>query len=222
MPTLAINTISGGLSFALARGGHVVAHEHHAITRGHDAQLLPLLGLFLQNNHTHYNQLARVVALRGPGSFTGIRLGLATVLGLSVALNIPALGLNRLHLYHTMPLDVPEGARRVVVLQSRRDELFCHPADDTMHLLTLPQIMHTYGGNPWHLVTDDAALHSAITQNGGRATCAGSAETAASAAYASTLGEEAFARHPATPLYGRAPDVSCGPAFANPIVNARA
>lgn len=57
-------------------------------------KLLPAIDWLLRECSLEKKQLTRIAVTRGPGSFTGVRIGLATVQGLSVALSLPAIGLS--------------------------------------------------------------------------------------------------------------------------------
>lgn len=89
---LALDTGSPLVSVALARGGTVVAERAMAIERS-SVLLLGLIREVLDEGGARPADLDGVVALRGPGSFTGLRIGLATVLGLHQALGVRATAL---------------------------------------------------------------------------------------------------------------------------------
>jgi tRNA threonylcarbamoyladenosine biosynthesis protein TsaB len=89
---LALDTGSPTVSVALARGGVPLAVRSVAMDRS-SALLLVLVHEVLAEGGAKLADLAGVAALRGPGSFTGLRIGLATVLGLHQALGVPATAL---------------------------------------------------------------------------------------------------------------------------------
>jgi len=93
---LALDTGSPTVSVALARGGTVVAERSVAMDRS-SALLLSLVQEVLTEAGARLTDLAGIAALRGPGSFTGLRIGLATVLGLHQALGVPATAIPTLH-----------------------------------------------------------------------------------------------------------------------------
>ncbi len=85
--TLAISTASPALSLALFRGEALVAHEHRLIGRGHAEALMPAIAALMGNCR------AGVVLVDiGPGSFTGIRIGIAAARALGVAWAAPVSG----------------------------------------------------------------------------------------------------------------------------------
>jgi tRNA threonylcarbamoyl adenosine modification protein YeaZ len=109
---LALDTGSPLVSVAVGRAGAVEAERAVAIERS-SAALLALVDEALAAAGLAPRQLAGVVALRGPGSFTGLRVGLATALGLREALGIAA-GVYPTHL--VLAMLAPAAAERVVTV----------------------------------------------------------------------------------------------------------
>jgi tRNA threonylcarbamoyl adenosine modification protein YeaZ len=91
-PHLLLDTGSPIVSVAVAREGAVVA-ERSVEQRRSSARLLDLVQEALAEAGIGVRDLGGVAALRGPGSFTGLRIGLATALGLHQALGVPATAL---------------------------------------------------------------------------------------------------------------------------------
>jgi tRNA threonylcarbamoyladenosine biosynthesis protein TsaB len=89
---LAIDTSTAQAGLALYDGA-VVAELNWVAGRRHSAQLLPQLERLLALVDVQVERLSALAVARGPGSFTGLRVGLATAQGLSVARGIPAYGL---------------------------------------------------------------------------------------------------------------------------------
>jgi tRNA threonylcarbamoyladenosine biosynthesis protein TsaB len=91
-PLLLLDTGSPRVSVAVARDGAAVAVRAIEQQRS-SAHLLDLIGEVLAEAGITVRDLGGIAALRGPGSFTGLRIGLATVLGLHQALGVPATAL---------------------------------------------------------------------------------------------------------------------------------
>ena len=89
---LALDTGSPLVSVALGAGGRVLAARAAAMERS-SSQLLALVAEVLAAGGARPADLGGLVALAGPGSFTGLRIGLATALGWHQALGLPALAL---------------------------------------------------------------------------------------------------------------------------------
>jgi tRNA threonylcarbamoyl adenosine modification protein YeaZ len=87
MRTLAIETASEACSIALFEGEVLIAREHRVMGRGHAEALVPMIAGLPDKGRA-----ARIVVSLGPGSFTGVRIGLATARALGFAWNAPVLG----------------------------------------------------------------------------------------------------------------------------------
>lgn len=92
---LALDTSTTRAGIALY-DGEVRAEVVWQAGRDHGRQLLPTIEETLRRIGRRPADLTGVAAARGPGSFTGLRVGLAAAQGLSVALNIPMYGVSSL------------------------------------------------------------------------------------------------------------------------------
>ncbi|HEX6199577.1 MAG TPA: tRNA (adenosine(37)-N6)-threonylcarbamoyltransferase complex dimerization subunit type 1 TsaB, partial [Thermoanaerobaculia bacterium] len=86
---LALDAGSPVVSVAVGPPGSVVAERSIEIRRSSE-RLVALVDECLEEAGVAMPELAGIVALRGPGSFTGLRVGLATALGFHQALGLPA------------------------------------------------------------------------------------------------------------------------------------
>jgi tRNA threonylcarbamoyladenosine biosynthesis protein TsaB len=87
-PILILDTGSPLASVAVARGGEVVAARAVGTERS-STRLLEMIREVLAEAGLELTVLGGLAVLRGPGSFTGVRIGLATVLGFHQALGLP-------------------------------------------------------------------------------------------------------------------------------------
>ena len=93
MKILGIETSTQHASLAIVDGGAVIAEANLTDGVRHSITLLPTLDALLKAHGAGLDELCGIAVGIGPGSFTGIRLGLATARGLSLSLNIPVRGI---------------------------------------------------------------------------------------------------------------------------------
>ncbi len=191
MRILIIETATAVLSVALFADDILLAHDHRRLVRGHAEALLPAIAALPDGGRAD-----RIMVSCGPGSFTGIRVGVAAAQALAFAWQADLIGFDTLALI-ACAADLPLGAERAVVIPGGHGELFVSEP----------------GLAPCSMTVSDAAacLRSAAVV--GDAAAALVAERGHGTAYAA----EADARYAlrlhgpallanATPVYGRAPD----------------
>jgi tRNA threonylcarbamoyladenosine biosynthesis protein TsaB len=113
MLVLGINTVADACEAALVRDGVVVAEFSEPMNQGHDARLAPVVAQLMRESGTAFSDLGRIAVVVGPGSFTGVRVGVAFARGLSLASSTltPAVGVTSLEALDGLPQD-----RRVLAL----------------------------------------------------------------------------------------------------------
>ena len=93
---MAIDTTLAACAVAIRVEGQTRAARSEPMTRGHAERLAPLARDVMASAEFAFSQIDRVVVTTGPGSFTGVRVGLAFARGLAVALHIPCIGVSSL------------------------------------------------------------------------------------------------------------------------------
>jgi tRNA threonylcarbamoyladenosine biosynthesis protein TsaB len=96
MLLLAIDTAGPDCAAGIARGREMLWRRAEAIGRGHAERLIPLIEEGFRATGLSYGDLERIAVTTGPGSFTGVRIGIAAARALALALRIPAVGLGSL------------------------------------------------------------------------------------------------------------------------------
>jgi tRNA threonylcarbamoyl adenosine modification protein YeaZ len=96
MTTLVIETATAACSVALLDGDRILAARHELVGRGHAERLVPMIGEVLEQAGQRRADLIQVDC--GPGSFTGIRVGLAAARALALAWGVPVAGFSALAL----------------------------------------------------------------------------------------------------------------------------
>jgi len=198
--TLVIETATAACSVALIESGVVVASAHEVVGRGHAERLVPMIAEL-----PGQGRAGRILVDVGPGSFTGIRVGLAAAIGLGIGWGVPVAGYSSLTLLAAAAFDREDVAGMLaVVTEGGHGEVF----------------MQTFGPPPMMLSTPLESLtpHAARERLGGlhavgdglrwlqfddpRSAPRGALPNAADA----ILLPEALAALPPRPIYGRAPD----------------
>ena len=137
MRVLGIETSSRRGSVALLERGQTVIALSHEELNAHAERLLPLIDQALAEAGWSRTALDRVAVGVGPGSFTGLRVGIALGQGIAVGLGIPLLGIGSLR---AMAAAVP-GERpgsRWALLDARRGEVFVAAYDQAGAELLAP------------------------------------------------------------------------------------
>ena len=139
---LAIDTSGAACSAAVWRDGAVVAHRHRDMVRGHSEALMPMIMETLAEARQELRAIDAIAATVGPGAFTGIRIGLAAARGIGLAAGISVHGVTT---FGAVAEAVPEIARRgrrmLVLLDSKRGDLFVQAYDSTLIEVGPPAVM---------------------------------------------------------------------------------
>jgi tRNA threonylcarbamoyl adenosine modification protein YeaZ len=119
MRVLAIETASESCSIALIEGDAVIARDHRLIGRGHAEALVPMIAGLPDKGRAD-----RILVSLGPGSFTGVRIGLATARALGFAWSAEVLGYPTLALLAAQAHELHPGAAVTVCTNGGHGEWF--------------------------------------------------------------------------------------------------
>jgi tRNA threonylcarbamoyladenosine biosynthesis protein TsaB len=122
LKVLAIDTCTPRGSAALLEGHTLVAEFRLHSLETHSARLLKSIHFLLDNTGWGLKQIGLVAAGTGPGSFTGIRIGVATALGLAQTMSIPFCGISILDALASgfSHIDGPLG----IVMDAQRSQVY--------------------------------------------------------------------------------------------------
>jgi tRNA threonylcarbamoyladenosine biosynthesis protein TsaB len=123
MRVLAIETSTTLASVALVEGGRLVLARSHARPKQSAERLLPMIAELLAEAGWQRSDIERLGVSVGPGSFTGLRVGIACAQGLSLGLGVPLVGVTSLRAMARAVPDTLPGVR-CPVLDARRGEVF--------------------------------------------------------------------------------------------------
>jgi tRNA threonylcarbamoyladenosine biosynthesis protein TsaB len=187
----------------------VLGSSHAFMDRGQAEALAPMVQQTMALAGVVFKDLARIAVTTGPGTFTGVRIGLAMARGLGVALNIPVTGITSLAAIacNETAGDLPI----VVAVDARANEIYVAAFDQSGHEMTVPVIValaDAYKFMPSHpvrmlgtaadLLLDKNGKHHVRSDAGDLPVAANFVKFAASIPTSTT---------PPEPLYLRAPDV---------------
>ncbi len=205
MRGLVIDTALGGLSVVLFEDAQILAARHELMAKGHQERLGGLVR-DLAAEAGGFAGLDRITVTVGPGSFTGLRVGLAFALGLGAALDRPVLGVTTLAALAgsvVAPTDRPV----LAAIDARRGEVYAQvfaggaPNGDPGALTLAAALDLARALGPAVLVGSGAPLLA-------EACPAAAVEDLAAPTPAGLVAAARRANQPARPLYLRAPDAT--------------
>ncbi|WP_257214988.1 tRNA (adenosine(37)-N6)-threonylcarbamoyltransferase complex dimerization subunit type 1 TsaB [Sphingomonas sp. R-74633] len=198
--TLVIETATAACSVALLDGATVLAAAHEVVGRGHAERLVPMIASLPGEGRA-----ARILVDVGPGSFTGVRVGLAAAVGLSIGWGVEVAGYSSLALLAASGFAADPGiAQLAVILEGGHGEVFMQAfhsqpltQDGPFRSLVPAAALEALAGRP--------AFGSGVRHLAALSESLDLRETLPSAADARLLPPD-FTTLPARPIYGRAPD----------------
>jgi len=141
---LAVDTSGPDCTVALANtdDGRIIASASEHLGRGHAERLMSMIGEVLAQAGANYSDLTMIGCTTGPGSFTGLRVGMAAAKGLALAAGIPCIGVT---VFEAIRAGLSEGPV-AVVQDAKRGEIWMQvfDEDEAQEPLALP---------PGHAVT---------------------------------------------------------------------
>jgi tRNA threonylcarbamoyladenosine biosynthesis protein TsaB len=136
-PTLALDSALGGCIVAVLNGG-----ESHAqvLETGRDqaAKLMPMVQDVMKEAGVAMADLGLIVTTTGPGSFTGLRIGLSAARALGLALSLPVQGVST---FEAMVKSCKPEGRSLVVLESKRADFYVQAFDAAWNAEDAPQCL---------------------------------------------------------------------------------
>jgi tRNA threonylcarbamoyladenosine biosynthesis protein TsaB len=124
-----------------AATGVALADISNDIGRGHAERLMDDAAEALRLARISYSELTAIACGVGPGSFTGIRVGVAAARGFALALKIPARGVTSLQSIALQAMRLAAGRGILVVHDAGREELHAQRFDQAAIPLSAPQAL---------------------------------------------------------------------------------
>src|SRR5262249_2406769 len=119
----------------------VLAQENAAMARGHAEALMPLLARVMDQASLRFHHLDRIALTVGPGSFTGLRVGMARGRGSALASGKPAVGVSTLAAFASPYLSAGEKQTVAAVVDARHDHVYFEMLGPGGRILVTPRLI---------------------------------------------------------------------------------
>jgi tRNA threonylcarbamoyladenosine biosynthesis protein TsaB len=167
MKILAFDSALTACSAAIIDQGNVLAERCEARARGHAEALMPMIEEVRRVAAVAYHELDLIAVTVGPGSFTGIRVGVAAARAIAIAAGKRAVGVTTLAAMAQRAVTAIDPPSRIVsIIDARRDEAYVQifsvddgyviPASAAPELDTIANIVGRLGDQPATLVGSGA------------------------------------------------------------------
>jgi len=168
MIVLALDTAGIDCSVALydLTADNVISIQTDMIGKGHAEKLMAQIEAALAEAGITLKDVGRIAVTIGPGSFTGIRVGVATARGLALSLDIEAVGITTLEAMAAHQLESAAGHPVIAAMDAKRGEIYAQPFAADGSPLQEAQAL------PPEVVTELATRHSATIFGTGAAAIA--------------------------------------------------
>ena len=126
MLILAIDTALDACAAAVldTGAGQLIARESQPMKRGHAEALMPLIARIIKASGVAFAALDRVAVTTGPGSFTGLRVGLSAARGIALAANKPVVGVTTLTAYAAPVVSRNDEQPVISAIDARHDQVY--------------------------------------------------------------------------------------------------
>src|SRR5271165_6450016 len=221
MRILAIDTSCGAASVAVVESGQAepLAVMSKRMARGHADALAPMVEEIMRGLDGGFASLSRIAVATGPGSFTGIRIGLAMARAMAVALAIPVVGVSTLAAFAAPLLSSPRPGIIAAAIDARHGSVYFQLFEPSGRPLgpsrcdTLRECVRGIGAGPALLAGDAAGLVAAEAHRSGLPYDLAAAADAPDIVAVARIGLALDpAENPARPLYVKPPDARPNPA----------
>lgn len=201
MIVLGLDTCLNACSVAVLDGERVLASASEVMARGHQERLAPMAQRVMAQAGLSFDRLERIGVTVGPGSFTGLRVGIAFAKGLASALGLPAAGVGTLE-----ALAAERDGLVFVGLDARREQVYLQAFEDGA-ALAAPDVLPVAAASSW-IAAIAKGRDFAVVGSGGPLVAPKARLIPADGAKPEFVARLAAAREaaPLRPLYLRAPD----------------
>jgi tRNA threonylcarbamoyladenosine biosynthesis protein TsaB len=214
MRVLAIDTALEACSAAvLDTSSGITASETLAMTRGHAEAVMPLIARVMSAAAIEFADLDRIAVTTGPGSFTGLRVGISATRGIALAAGKPAVGLSTLAGFAAPLIADDDSTQVVAAIDARHEQVYLQVFGTGGRTLVAPRIASVRDAAraamtaPARIIGSAASKVAAVWPKGAEPPLSVEQRGAPDIDWIARLGAAAAEGHtPPKPLYLRAPD----------------
>lgn len=125
MKILSIDTSSNLCAVAVLEDANLIKENILDDTKNHSEKIMPVIAQTLEEANLKLTDIDLIVCDKGPGSFTGIRIGVATVMSFVDSLNIPSIGISSLEcLLYNVLLDKTDASYVCSLIDAKNDNVY--------------------------------------------------------------------------------------------------
>jgi tRNA threonylcarbamoyladenosine biosynthesis protein TsaB len=126
MLILAIDTALDACAVAVldTEAAKLIARESQAMKRGHAEAVMPMIARVIKQAGIGFDALDRIAVTTGPGSFTGLRVGLSAARGIGLAAGKPVVGLTTLTAYAAAMVSESGEYPIIAAIDARHDQVY--------------------------------------------------------------------------------------------------
>jgi tRNA threonylcarbamoyladenosine biosynthesis protein TsaB len=142
MLVLAIDTALGACACCVldVESGHLVASQSLPMARGHAEALMPVIAEVMAQAGVAFADLDRIAVTTGPGSFTGLRVGLSAARGIALAASKPVVGVTTLTAYSAPYISETGRDPVICAIDARHDQVYCQVVSGNGTPLVRPKL----------------------------------------------------------------------------------
>ena len=200
-----------------SEAGSIVASETRLMVRGHAEALMPLIARVMDEAAVEFRELDRIAVTIGPGSFTGLRVGISAARGLALAADKPAIGVTTLSALAAPHIAEDDASPVLAAIDARHEQVYMQlfaPGGRSLlppRIGSLREAARAAATSGARIVGTAAVLVAQAWPKGELPPAKLDQRTAPDIAWVARLGAAAEAGGSPKPLYLRAPDATPQP-----------
>lgn len=174
MKILAVDTSSSICSVAILEDNNLIIEKHNDDEKTHSQKLMPLIDEIFKESNLSLDDINLLACGQGPGSFTGIRIGISTVKAFADVKNIPLIGVTSLE---SLAYNVEQDGLIASVIDAKHDNVYfglyelkngiystvCEPISDS--ITNIINLLKQYSDSNITFVGDGAVVQKNLLEN---------------------------------------------------------